>query len=374
MAIYLTVFGSIAMFVLFEKPRICCLDSGYWLFAPYIKKRNFWITVLAAVIIILASIRWEIGTDWNAFLSDFEYMQKASSLGEVNSGTYGISYGKGYVLLTYFFAKFVGNYSVYLGFQAFLIVVCVYPVIYKYSRFPGIAFLGLFAFSFGYMTAVPRSGFAIAFCFRAFDLLIENKKLRSCIFILLASLFHNTALVFLFVFLLDKIHLKIRKYVLILSIAIGFSLLAKPVLLWITSLPFIPFSISARINVYLSEVDYGGVSGLIRFLTRGFVVVLIFVYLWKKRGKREINLLVNIYLLSIVIYIAVANISEVYMRLAYYYEDVSQFIIFSECVASEKNKKDRFILRVIMISFFTVKLLSRLIGNDFMVPFRTIFF
>ena len=149
--------------------------------------------------------------------------------------------------------------------------------------------------------------------------------------------------------------------------------MARPILLGIASLSFVPVSISSRIYVYFSDVDFGGVSSIIRILTRGFVVLLVFLYLWKKRGKREINLLVNMYLFSTVIYIAVANISEVFMRLAYNFEDVSQYIIFSECIASTNNKRDSFILRMIMIVFFAVKMLSRLVGNDLMVPFRTIF-
>ena len=371
MGIYLVIFFFLMIVALKENQQVVRLQLTKK--HSFRTDRDLFLFVFSVSIIVIAGIRWRIGTDWDSFLTDFRFFKKVS-WAVIQNDIYGLTYGSGYVYVTYFFAKYVGNYSVYLAFQAFFIVVCVYPIIVRYSKYPVLSFLGLFAFSFGYAFAVPRSGFAMAICFRAFDALLRNKKLLFILLVLLATLFHNTAIIFLAIFFFDKIKLSIPWVIIIGIVSCVISIFAKSFLLKIATLSFVPLSYSVRIFEYvLGHVDYGGVSNWIRILTRGFVLVLIFLFLWNKRSDRRVNLLVNMYLVSTAIYIAVSKLSEVLMRLSYYYEDVSQFIIFAECVASCKIKSNRLVLCVILMMFFVGKMMSRLIGNHLIVPFKTIF-
>lgn len=371
MGIYLSIFSVLMLFALLEKRKLNNENhtQGY----VYINDWNIKLVLFGIIIVVIAGIRWQIGTDWEAFLYDFRYMSIASWK-EINSSIYGMTYGKAYVSLTYFFAKYVGNYSLYLTFQSILIVMCVYPVIYKYSQYPSISFLGLFSYTMGYAFAVPRSGIAMAICYRVFDSYLEKKYIRSFLLIILAASFHNTAILFIFIFVLEKTRLTVKKVIIMGSMSVILSFFVRPIFLKLAALPFIPLSYSMRINIYImNNPDYGGVSGIIRVFTRGFVIILIFLYLWNKRGQRKINLIVNMYLFSIFIYILVSNISEVFMRLAYNFEDVSQFVIFSECVASTKSRNTNLSLKIVMIIFFFIKFLSRLIGSELIVPFKTVF-
>ncbi|MCR4746436.1 MAG: EpsG family protein [Lachnospiraceae bacterium] len=371
MTIYLVIFVALSFSALFERKKEYNIESkaGHII----INSWNVKVFLFAVVIVVMAGIRWEIGTDWDSFLSDFQFM-KVSSWSAVNSSIYGLTYGKGYVLMTYLFAKYIGDYSLYLTFQAVVIVSCVYPVIYEHSKYPAMSFLGLFCYTFGYAFAVPRSGIAMAICYLAYDAFSEKKYAKTGVLILIATMFHNTAIIFALIFFLGRIKLTVPQVTAIGLISVALSFFARPILLRIASLPFMPLSYSMRISIYFMEdVDFGGVGGLVRIITRGFVVVLVFMYLWKRRDEEKINLLVNMYLLATAIYIFASNISEVFMRMAYNFEDVSQFIIFSECLASTKNKDNNVILRIVMIVFFAAKMFARLIGNELFVPFRTIF-
>lgn len=330
------------------------------------------ILVLCFVIILLAGIRWHVGTDWQAFLDDFEYF-KSSSWDGVKHSIYGLTYERGYVITAYFFAKYIGDYSIYLTFQSIFITICVFPVIYKYSEYPILSFLGFFAYSFCYAFAVARSGFAMAICFRAFDALLSNKKIKFFLLVVLATLFHNTAIIFFILYFLDKIKLS-TFWVIVLGITSFFlSYFSETILIKIASLAGIPESYAVRINTYFAEdVDYGAVSGIFRIITRGFVLVIMFLHLWNKRQIRKNNLIVNMYLFCTFIYVAVSKISVVFMRLCYYFEDISQFLIFAGCIATYKDKNNRFLLKLIIIIFFIGKMASRLLGESYVVPYRTI--
>ena len=130
-----------------------------------------------------------------------------------------------------------------------------------------------------------------------------------------------------------------------------------------------------RIIQYVSEnVDYVSVSGFVRVLTRGFVLVLLFIFLWNKRKDRFNNIIVNMYVFASAIYIAVSNTSEVLMRLSYYFEDISQFFIFAECIDSCKGRNNRLVIKLIIVLFFIGKMLPRLVGQSFIVPYRTILY
>lgn len=373
MEIYLVIFTTISIFALVEHQKIDFRKNSrgrYFRFNPW----NIHLAIFAVVIIVLAGIRWEIGTDWDSFIMDYSYLGNAS-WEEIKTSIYGLTYGKGYVLLTHFFGKYVGNYSVYLTFQAMIIILCTYPIIYKYSSYPSIAFLGLFSYAFGYAFAVPRSGISIAMCYLAFDSILEKKNIRALIYIVVATMFHNVAIFFVFAFLLYRIKLDKSK---ILIIGIGSLVLSKclsKLLFLVAALPFVPISYSMRIYVYLTNnVDYGTVNEMVRVITRGVVLILIIFFLWKRRDDKKINFMINLYLFSISIYILTADVSEVFIRAAYYFEDISQFIIFSECVASAKARSTNLFLKILLILFFAIKLLSRLlIGNKLLVPYKTIF-
>ena len=374
MGIYFTIFGILTFFVLIESRKLYNIEKQqHNVLAIRINKWNIKILILGITIVLIAGIRWQIGTDWDNFLSDFQYMKNASWRG-VMSSIYGMTYGIGYVLMTYSFAKAVGNYSLFLAFQAIVIVSCVYPVIYKHSKYPSISFLGLWAYSFGYAFAVPRSGIAMAICYLAFDAYTEKKYVKTGILVILATMFHNTAILFFSIFFIDKKVITSVQLICIFCIAIILSFFIQFFLSKIATFSFIPLSYSMRLNDYLrNNTDFGGVGGPIRIITRGFVLICIIIYLWNKRNNRQINILVNMYVFSIVIYIVSSNISDVFIRMAYNFEDISQFIIFSECLSSTKDKYNNFVLRILMIVFFILKMLGRLLGNELLVPFRTVF-
>ncbi|WP_196800481.1 EpsG family protein [Treponema bryantii] len=334
----------------------------------------YFVFFFSLIIILMAGIRWEVGTDWPAFLNDFNYF-KSSTWNEILHSVYGVTYERGYVFTAFLFAKYVGNYSVYLTFQIIFIVICVFPVIYKYSEYPLFSFLGFFAYSFCYAFSVARSGFALALSFRAFEALLEKKNKIFFWLVLLATLFHNTAIVILLFPLLNKIKLTNVELLILICCALFFSFFTEKILLGIAS-NILPVSYSNRIVTYFNHRNetYGlNVGESVRIITRGFVVLLIFLCLWKRRNNNRINFIVNMYLLCILLYISFSRISVAFIRLCYYFEDVSQFLIFSEVLVYCKKKYIRMYVKLMIVLFFIGKFVSRIIGGNFIIPYRTIF-
>ncbi len=335
--------------------------------------------VFALYIIILGGIRWEVGSDWNSYLEVYNII-KENRWSNVFR-LYSSIYGYGFLIYTFIISHLFPSYSIYLTITAAIIVVISYRIIYKYSSYPLIALMGIFSFSFGYAFSVPRSGLALAFIFQAFDEIQKNKKIKFVLFVMLAISFHNTVLFFVPAYWISKRKLNIRIFPVVISLLLAFIVFGDRIIGLLKNISFLPISITARIQFYTylwsAEGEFGGsiFNLVIRIFTRGFLVFLIYSYLWNKRDNSIINTIINLYLVSIIIYLMSIGISDVFTRVAICYEEVSQYFIFTESIknAHAKGKKNQVLM--IVMAFFFLKFLSRLfIGyNTEYVPYTTYF-
>lgn len=155
--------------------------------------------------------RWETGCDWDAYHFFFEFFfqetQKEGSL---------TSFEPGYVLFVGAIRSLTDEYSVYLIAHAILFYTFVFYGIFKCSKMPFTSLMIL------YMVIVPYMGtnrqlLAVGFYLTGLYLLSNNYKWWYLGIIILASLFHRTALIGLLAYFLGR---KINKWVFISVISI----------------------------------------------------------------------------------------------------------------------------------------------------------
>lgn len=342
-----------------------------------IKIKKHFALLIIILFFLLAAFRWEIGTDWESYLSNFRI---ANDMGlieyiKVFSGFYEY----GYVILTGIIGFLTNNYNFYLSFVALIIFILTYSRLFSRSKLIYISLLAIFCFSFAYMFSVPRQGIAIAVVFYSIKYIEEKSKFKFIIAVLIATMFHSSALIFLPAYFIFYLKISVKKYLIGMFLALFCGIAAVEILSFINNMGILPGKISERISSYLTTkyVDNASraliVDILIKTLTRGFVIVLIFLFLLKIKNKDEnLNGYINFYYVSTYLYIISFFTSEVFSRLSIYYEEV-QYILYSYVFFFAK-KNIRILLFFVFVVFLFLKLYARL-NSGYMeefIPYKSI--
>lgn len=115
-----------------------------------------------------------------------------------------------FYILTKIFTYFSTNENLYLFIFAIPYPVLVCRAIYKYSKIPVLSIIMFFSLNyFGNAFYTMRHVIALGFVVLSLDYIVQKKPIKFVITILIASLFHRTALIFIFAYWISK--LKIGK-------------------------------------------------------------------------------------------------------------------------------------------------------------------
>jgi hypothetical protein len=174
------------------------------------KKIFAYITML--IMSLFIGLRWQTGTDWIPYKNLFDTLQLNWSF-LINVYHFDI----GYVLLNAIIRVFTENYTVFLIINSFITIYVLYRLIIKLSPYPN---LSLFMFYSAYMLAQfmgsNRRMMAMVFLLWGFYYFYKNNKKWFLFFVILAFLFHRSAIIGLILFYIPKKQIKIYQIVCIL--------------------------------------------------------------------------------------------------------------------------------------------------------------
>lgn len=293
-----------------------------------------------------------VGGDLIRYENNYNLVKNSSVSGVFSGGS-----EIGYSFVEFIFGQFG------LPFQALLFVISFFNIyvlgrtIYKYSTYPSISYLlylavGIYDFGFSGL----RQSIAMSIILISFKYINEQKKWKFLLVIIIASLFHNTSLLFLFVYFLTnktfkKIYQKIFPLVLLIILIFGKQLSYYATLVFNEEL----------IDYYNSSVSSIGTTAAILFVI--LLIGILFEYKIKKLKDNKIysDLLV---IISIAFIIQLLSpYSYLFTRVnMYFFQFIILFVpliydIFIKRVAS-KNTLGKFTIRsTINIIFFIAILL-----------------
>lgn len=268
---------------------------GFVMFWIFLEKKSlnrnaFWVPFFTLV--LFASIRsYLVGTDTGAYTSDFRNKL------DIQYFIFSENLEYGYQVIKYIILYLTHNYF-WLLFVSSIIVVGSYLYIFKKKSED--YFLSIFIFlTFGFYTFYfngLRQGLSMALAVWATPYLIDKKIKKFTLIILLASLFHKSALImFVFYFL---IHLKFKLEYKIIGVFLGSLMLSGATVQYLAST-------NEKYTSYteVSE-DAGG------YLTLGFYFMIgLFIYILMKLYKitnKDFYILLQLYIYGIVFLIPVA--------------------------------------------------------------------
>ncbi len=313
---------------------------------PIKEKVGYWFCVI--ILMFLGAFRAEsIGNDTHEYLRIFQEIAQ--------DPTIETRYEIGYIYLNYLVSLFSSNPQSILIVTSCIILFSFGRFIWKYSKLP---WLSLFIFfTYGFFTfsiTAVRQSLAIAILLFSYDYILQGKKLKFILAVLIATTFHTTAIFFVFGYLCRMIKPKMRTILLF----IGIGIVCVSFFSTLLGFAFRLFAMYQHYNkgIYfgdtrLASVLYVIISSLIIFFSYNILTqkkVVCKLTGWQLKNN---NNLLSLVLFAVMIYIISLKLN-ILDRIAIYY-NVFSIILLPNAVYWLRKQNKILITLLIIVSFFT---------------------
>jgi hypothetical protein len=336
-------------------------------------QRNWLVFFLYGIIVLQIGLRWETGTDWKAYLDNFETSDDYNIV-LLNSLT---GFEIGYGTFAFIIKKLFDSYSVFLFIHAAIFYWVVFRVSKRYSPYFFITFMYFYATNLG-VVGSNRQLLAIIICFLSLKFVFERKPFKFFVTIGVACLFHTTAFLFgIYYFLNRNFKTATVVSVLIISFIIGK-----------TSLPFLVFSkfggifgeLAASKTTAYSEgakdslADAGfTVFGLIKRLF--FVAIFAYNYSFLTKRLSYYKVLYNGYVFGLVIYFLFAgSLLILISRGALYFNIMECFLISCQFLLLNKRSDKGYVYFILLLISILFLFQSIAIYPELFNPYKGLFY
>ncbi len=229
-----------------------------------------------------------------------------------------------------------GQWALIFSGALFASAVCVFT--YKNSKNPVISLivfhcLGLFNF----MVQGLRQAIAMSICLFAYEQCKKRHFFRFILLVLLASLFHASAVVFAVVYFLRWLKLDLKSLA-IFSVLTFIALLLLP-----TIFDFMNFVMDEEYDM-VSEAEGGGLVAILIY-----AVIILFGLIFKDRSDKHYPLFIYSAIVAAVAMILRNSISAIVERISFYFA-FGQMIVLSNSISSLKEPRERVLLNVAAIA------------------------
>lgn len=325
--------------------------------SPGAKKLFFFFVVLQ--LSIISGLRaYSVGWDTENYV--LFYKEAASlSISQIIKGSFDIE--KGYIIFEYLVAKISKNPSTFFLILSGIYMLMIGKLIYKFSADPIYSFilfisLGYFAFS---MTAL-RQTLAIAVVLMSFKFLVERRFFPFLFYVLLASTFHISALVFLPAYWIARIqYTKLYGVLSFLAIPLAFLLKGKifTLITMATGFKYEPMQTSGPIALFF-------------LLLLVYIAAVIQIRPLLARGGR--NLYFFNFLLVGILLTTIAFIHPAALRISYFYS-IFAIVLIPEIIKSFYDNKIRYLIYAFSLVMLIGMYVSNLTPDSPFVPYRFFF-
>lgn len=319
--------------------------------------------------ILLSSVRYKVGTDYNNYL-DYYTIYSQLSFNEI------LKYGSEFLfILIIKIAHIFEEPQIMFAITAFLTVFITYKAILNKKEKLSISLMfALYIFLYYmYSLNIIRQALAVAIIFYSYRYILQNDFKKFLLMIIVATLFHTTAILFLpFYFIVPKKNEKNKKIMFIVRIMVILMVLIVTV------------NFNRTINI-LSNIE-----GFNRFIiynvskTQGqnkqiiINTIMLFIFILYKKSLKEYDENNKTYLfLYIIGYILTLSgfISPYAKRMALYF-NISEIYLLASLPKITKNKEQKnFIVILLIIYIVTMFVLSTYILDiGEILPYQTVFY
>lgn len=266
------------------------------IFITHSNKRNskLFFYFIIFILILHDGLRWEVGTDWAAY---YDFYNSCLDNSEADFEIGYVWVNKLVYLLT------GGSYTIFLILLSFFVYFSFQRLFNKYSFYPILSLLILYSAILPYL-GMNRQIIAISICLFSVKYILDRKFWPWLLLILMASLFHVSAIVFLISFFLNR-ELSVRQVSVIFIITLIVSLSGIVNLLPLDFFNNFGSHISSRGESYMN-MDQSYVSSrlntILGILRRGIWLVFLLIVRSKFSNYKFYNLFFNLIFAGFIFY------------------------------------------------------------------------
>lgn len=326
------------------------------------RRDKYFILVSFLLLFIISALRAEtIGTDTSNYLRGFEIIKHSSFDTMINF----IRWEKGYVILNKIVSIFTSNGQGILIVSSFIVLFSMCTFIKRHSNNTFMSIL-LYINLYYYFASfnMIRQSIAMGLIVLSYAFIKERNFRKFLLLVLLASTFHQIALVFIPVYFLYNVKLNTKNTLLII---IGFIIL-------IFGFDYI-FNVGLLLfpeyKIYVGT-DFFKESGILTTLIAASIVVFGAIIKLTHKRNDEFDFLFIIMIFGLLTSMYSQNIS-LFNRLAYYFT-IFSILFIPKAIGMVKNKKMRVIyyFPIIMVTsaYFLIRLFE---GWQRVTPYRFFF-
>lgn len=316
--------------------------------------------------------RWETGTDWEYYLSHFE------GINDFYSILFYIPRGfeVGYSTSILFIKQISQNYSFFLLIHA---IVYYFLIIKSFQRFTPYLFLSLllfYALTMG-MLGSNRQLIALAIGLFALRYIIEKKAFLFFLFIFIAISFHNTAVIFVIYYFLNReIKPKLLFVLIIGSFILGNTFIGINLFNYFGE----KFGgvIYYKVMVYSQQgaESMTGIGLTLIGLIKRLVFLSIFYY--NRRKISELlpfyNIILNGYIIGIVFYFLFKDILLILVSRGSLYFTIMESLLIASQMLLVKRKENKTIFLAVLLVFSLIFFYQSILAYpDLFLPYKGIF-
>lgn len=340
--------------------------------------KRFIIFIFCTFFILLGGLKWNTGTDWNPYY--YNFLNSVTYDKAVNSP---ISFEWGFSILNFIMNYLTGSFTAFLLLFTFLTVYFKYRVLVS-SEFISYGLFGLFCFycySIGDIVSW-RQALAISLVLFSVFFIIHRRLFSFVLCILIASLFHRSAIICLIMYYVYYLNLSKLNMLAIFLSGITLGVLIFNIKFSSFNIPFLSdlyfFSVyQEKLDAYneIGQVSYGqvdsNISNLLGYIRKS-LFVLPMILLVKKEDKIAYHLM-NISIFGSIIYFVLGAVATDYKRLGGYF-DIFDILLIPAILYGINSQKIRYILMFFYALFMLLRLYTSLFNFwDVYDPFITIF-
>lgn len=313
------------------------------------------------LLLALRNISMGLNDTENVYLPYFEMLRNMSI---IDIFQYRWMTDKVFFIIMKFIQMIFNNYQICLAIFAIPVIALPMYVIYKYSlnkRLSTIVFISLF---YGYSFFLLRQSIALAIVLFSYKFICDKKFGKFAITILIAALFHKTALLVLILYpICNKIKFSNKNYILIILVGIC-SIVFKDFIIYILRDVLGMWSLQHGIYSIGEKFPLGGIAVLLVILIVSAELIKYF-----KVKDENLNCLLNFSTIAILIFSFSNIIVEAY-RFSLYFS-IFNVLLLSNALYSFKDINEKFykigivVIEVVFILYF----LFRSINNVGINPY-----
>jgi len=305
-------------------------------FEKKIKYKLFYCFFISAILIFFSALRGDFTSDYFSYISFFDYVKGLDFAYIWNNSFYN---EKGFVFLNKILSLISTNNLVIIIFMSILTILSFCFKLKKHSPTLWLSILifvsiGNFYDSFN----VSRQIMAASIVFLGSDYLFEGKFFKYSIFVLIAALFHRTAILMIPLYFLIRIKISFKNIILLIVLGTA-AFFALPQLILLAQ----------RIFPSYQDYSYGMSGGNFKWLIAPISLLIFVIYsiVFKRANSFVINDGINNVLMNCLIIYVIFTIFGMQVpmitRISTYLQPFS-WILIPKLLSCYDNKKEGFFI------------------------------